>query len=236
MKLLRGLVALAFSIALAGAAHAAGLFPGFPVATQSNITTYNCIPLDVYGPNAPDSQGQNPATVCANPDVLFNYANPVVATSVWSNIPIGGVAYGSLGTDTTPVSGTTYWTSVKVGNSVTATGIGCLNGSAAATDKLLFGLYNSSGTLLANTATAGVTATGTNAFQKIAFTSTYSLTPGLYFIGYQTNGTTTRLRTVAASTYLGLLTTSATGTFGTLPALTVPTTFTADVGPICYVY
>ena len=38
------------------------------------------------------------------------------------------------------------------------------------------------------------------------------------------------------NTFVDVLTKSVTGTFGTLPSLTVPTTFTADKGPIAYVY
>jgi hypothetical protein len=54
--------------------------------------------------------------------------------------------------------------------------------------------------------------------------------------GYQSNGTTDTLRTIAATTWADVLTTGVTGTFGTAPALTPPTTFTADKGPYAYVY
>ena len=75
---------------------------------------------------------------------------------------------------------------------------------------------------MANTALAGVVAASTNAFQAaIALTSPYAAAAGEYFIGVQTNGTTTRLRTIATATYLQMLTTSQTGVFGTMAAITL---------------
>ena len=116
--------------------------------------------------------------------------------------------------------------------SYTVTGIACLNGDTAATDLLLYSLYDTDGDLVANTALAGTLAANANTFQSIAFTSVYTITPGRYWVGWQTNGTTTRLETIPASTFVNVLTTSSTGTFGTIEEPTIPTTFTADVGPV----
>lgn len=152
-------------------------------------------------------------------------------------VPVGGAAYASTGTDTTLVAGTIYWADIVVPRNFTATGIGILNGGTVGTDKGLVGLYSTTGTLLANSATAGATTTGANAFQQYAFTSTYACVgPARFWLAYQQNGTTATIRTVAASTFADVLTKSGTGAFGTLTALTVPTTFTADVGPIAYLY
>jgi hypothetical protein len=144
----------------------------------------------------------------------------------------------SLGTSTTPVAGTVYYADIFIPETAKVlTGVGVLNAATVGTDKWLLALYDSGGTLLANTATAGTTTSGANAFQQIAFTSTYTVKkPGRYWIGASLNGTTDRFRTIAAATWIDVLTTSATGTFGTLAALTPPTTFTADVGPVAYVY
>lgn len=153
-------------------------------------------------------------------------------------IPIGSVAYNSLGTNTTLVSGTTYWAELFIPRNVTLTGAGVLNGATVGTNSWIVALYASAGgAAVANSALAGVTSSGANAFQQIAFTSTYAAVgPARYWIAFQANGTTDTLRTIAVSTFLDVLTKSVTGTFGTLPSLTVPTTFTADVGPIGYVY
>lgn len=50
------------------------------------------------------------------------------------------------------------------------------------------------------------------------------------------NGTTATVRTIAANTYIDANTGSAAGTFGTMLDFTPPTTFTADVGPVAYLY
>lgn len=155
------------------------------------------------------------------------------------NIPIGAVAYGSLGTDTTPVAGTLYLATVWLPANKTITGIAQLNGSAVGTDKTIVSLWAGDGSaLLANSALAGTTCTGTNAFQEVPFTGTYAAKgPGKYWIGVQVNGTTCRLRTIAASTYLNYATSGTPGAFGTLGTTITPTTSTtADKGPIAYLY
>jgi len=157
--------------------------------------------------------------------------------SRFSTVPVGSVAYGSFGTNTTPVAGTIYWGEVYIDRNITLTGIAFLNGGTVGTDKAIAGLWDSGGTLVANSALAGATTAGANAFQTLDFTATYAaIGPARYWIGIQVNGTTTRLRTIAVSTFIDCLTKSTTGAFGTLTALTVPTTITADVGPIAYVY
>lgn len=231
-SLAAGLMAvLAFSLPAA----ASGIFQ-YDAATQANVDGTGCVPMDVYGPNYGNSQGLNPQTVCAQPGQL-GYQSNHNALGRYSNIPIGSVAYGSLGTNTTPVAGTVYVSSFQLPvDMVDATGIACMNGGTAATDKLLYSIYDADGVLVANTAVAGTVATGTDSFQALAFTAVADLNAGSYFLGWQTNGTTTRFRTVATATYIGIASGSATGTFGTLPAITAPTTFTADKAPICYVY
>jgi hypothetical protein len=239
--LMAGAVAAALSLASV-AAIAGGVFPGYPNSSSpgtastsgatsggSTIPAGGCIPMDTGAASG------LPQTLCVSPNQLVGYNNTVLPVLKQTTIPIGSVALASLGTDTTPVSGTIYFSQMNL-PAMTVTNIACLNGSAAATDKYIFGLYNSSGTLVANTALAGVTASGTNAFQSIALTTPYTAVSGQYFVGVQTNGTTTRLRTIATATYLQMATTSQTGVFGTMAAIgTVPTTVTADVGPICWI-
>lgn len=228
---LRALLAAALVAAASFASlpsQASGLFPGFPAASTP-LTGNETIPADT------NLTGGQTATELVTAGQIADYGVSLVSTNVYSSIPIGSVAYGSLGTNTTPVAGTIYWTNINIPTTFSVGHIACMNGGTAATDKLLYGLYNSSGTLVANTATAGTVASGTDAFQSLATTATYSAAPGHYWIGWQTNGTTTRFRTVATATYITVLSASATGAFGTLTALTVPTSFTADKAPICYV-
>lgn len=150
-------------------------------------------------------------------------------------IPFGSVAYGSLGNATTYVSATVYYSSVIPGADMTITNINCLNGGTVGTNSVIYSLYNSAGTRIAQTLNSGTATAGANAFQTIALTAPIAIQgPGLYWIAVQANGGTDNIRTIAASTFVNTRTGSATGVFGTLPAITPPTTFTANVGPLCY--
>lgn len=154
----------------------------------------------------------------------------------------GAVVYTGVGTGsagTAPGATTLYCSEINLPFSKNLTGMAVLNGGTAATDKWIYALYDSAGNLLANTATAGTTATGTNVYQKIAFTSTYyAVGPMRYYGCLEGNAggssTVTMIKTGMQDTYT---TKGQTGTtFGTLPALTVPTTFTTAVGPYWFLY
>jgi hypothetical protein len=185
-----------------------------------------------------NSGGSVMASVSAAGVITPTAGESYTGRSKYLVIPIGAVAYGSLGTNTTLVAGTIYWAEVFVPRNVTLTGVGVLNGATVGTDKWIVGLYASAGgAAAANSALAGTSSSGADAFQAIAFTATYAAVgPARYWIAFQSNGTTDKLRTIAVNTSVDVLTKSVTGSFGTLPSLTVPTTFTADKGPIGYVY
>lgn len=236
MNIRHGLIAALFMAALpfAAPAHAAGLFQGIPAATT--VPPYGCSPTDVYGPSyTGNSAGLTPQTVCLTPGQITGQATSN-AMGQYSTIPIGSVAYSSLGTNTTDVNGQVWVTSFQLPVDMTVTNIHCLQGGTATTDSVIFSLYSSSGALLGNTALAGTALSGANTFLSAALTTPYVAKAGAYFIGVQGNGTAAgAIRTVAASTYLTVASTSVSGTFGTLPAITPPTTFTADKAPICFV-
>lgn len=173
--------------------------------------------------------------------VTYSFANITSSPGriKYSNVPIGQVAYGSVGTNTTPSATAFYLTDVVIPYPVvfSATGIGVLNGGTVGTDKMLVALYDASGYLLANSDTAGATTSGTDAFQQYAFLVPVTLQPGRYIIGVQINGTTTRFRTVATLTNVDVIGGTITSVFGTIPTtITVPTTLTADKAPVCYLY
>lgn len=141
------------------------------------------------------------------------------------------------GTSTTPGATTVYMSQVFIPGSVTLTGIKVNNGATVGTDKYIAALFSSSGAVLANSALAGTTTAGADAYQTLAFTSTYAAVPGVYWIGLYVNGTTDRFRSTPAVGQYGGLAGSVTGqTFGTVAAVTVPTTFTADKGPVAFTY
>ena len=156
--------------------------------------------------------------------------------SVFSTVPIGSVAYGSFGTNTSAVANTLYLAEVFIPRNFTCTGIGVLNGSQATNGVAIVSLYNTSGTKVANSASTATS--GTNAFQQIAFTATYAaLGPARYWIGVQMQNVSDTLRTIAASTFVDCFTDSQVqGSFVSPATATVPTSFSANKGPIAYVY
>lgn len=152
------------------------------------------------------------------------FANKVIATA-------------TEGTDTTPASGTQFVTSIFVPCNFTVTNINYLIGSVGGTDKVYGVIYDSTGAVVGNTSLTGSGATvGTSAnIQTLALTSTQTLKgPGMYFVGISMNGNTARLRTVPAHTQGGLLCGQVSQSHGTVAAITVPSTFTADKGPLVF--
>lgn len=234
-KLLLAVAALA---ALSAPAVAAGLFPGLPAATS--VTGAECIPADTNL-----TGGVNPATECLTPGQVTGIATSN-ALGYYSNIPIGSVAYSSLGTDTTDVAGQLWVSSFTMPiDRATVTGISCLQGGTATTDKIIGALYKQNltgdttmATKVANSATAGVALATANTFKALAFTAPVAVKAGKYFMVVQGNGTAAgAIRTIAASTYIGIASGVVSGAFGTVPTqITFPTTFTADEAPICYLY
>ena len=156
---------------------------------------------------------------------------------VTANIPLGAVAYGSLGTAVSHVAGTIYVAEIYIPHAKVIVGIGILNAGTVGTSLGIVALYGpDGGAALATSALAGAASAGANTFQTYAFTAALTIwQPGRYFIAFQANNNTDNIRCIAASTYLNF-TKSFTGVFGTIASLTVPTSTAADVGPIGYLY
>jgi hypothetical protein len=162
---------------------------------------------------------------------------PTSAPKFITTVPIGSVAYGSFGTDTaTADNKTVYLINVFVPCNTTLTGGAKLNGTAH-TDKLCYYLFNNAGTKVAQTAAAGTASATNDVFQEIAFTATYAAVgPANYWLGVQANGATAKSRLVAASTAKLLAGEVAGTSFGAETSVVPPTTFTANTGPIGYLY
>jgi len=157
----------------------------------------------------------------------------------YCSVPVGSVAYASVGTSTTPAATETYYIDVFVPRAMVITGVSYLIGGTGGTNSAVVALYASAGgAVLAQHVATGTTVGTLDTFQDLAFTATYSAAgPARYWIALQINGTTARFRSVAASTFVDSLTKKTTGdTFGTFVSLTVPTTFTATLGPVACVY
>jgi hypothetical protein len=148
------------------------------------------------------------------------------------------VVYGAtpeVGNDTAYVSGSIFYATVAVNFDCTVTGVEVLNGTVAETNKLIGILYDRFGQVVANSKTEGITASGAKTYQALEFTAPALVPAGKYFIGVQANGTTAKFYSLKkGTTNIGCG--STTGTFGTVAAITPPTTFTENVAPIANTY
>lgn len=179
---------------------------------------------------APASNMPVPSAFTSGMSFASNLAFPAVNT--------GFVAYTSIGTSSAPVAGTLYVIDVDVPAGFVATGIAALTGTATTTtDTWYCYLLDLAGEVLA-TGSLTLASPATSVYQKMPFANTVFVPAGRYFIGVQSSGTTANsIRFVAASTVINKVTTSVAGTAATAPAITtIPTTFTATVGPVAYLY
>lgn len=190
----------------------------------------------------------------ANPTVVPPVTGTITAgtygPAVVTNIAMGSAAL--TGFETAGVAQTGFQINLSeifVPHYNTWTGAAALNGTTVGTNKYVYWLFNSSGYLVAYTAIAGTTTAGASVFQKIAFNQTVTLTPGRYFIGVQTDGATDTVRhvlaangaeprcgTVTATASFAASLTALLASTATVPSITVPTTFTTAVAPICLLY
>lgn len=139
------------------------------------------------------------------------------------------------GTNTTPTNKRVQVTAIMLPANVLVTGISYLIGDVGGTDSVIAMLFNAAGAVLATSALAGTTVGTTATMQHLALTAAYTAKgPGLYFIGIQMNGTTARMRTQTFGDHPTMISNQT--TFGTPEAITPPTTFTADYGPVVMTY
>jgi hypothetical protein len=223
---------------------AAGATATFPNDTETALVAQGLATL--LTPT--DSMGSQPAgsvqqlTVGGNTS-LQNVAgigvpSPVQAPSKLPNTPLGAIALTGYNTNgTVHVAGTMNLSEIYVPALMAVTGVGVLNGTTVGTNNMLVALYGADGTLIANSAVAGVLTAGASTFQEIPFTAQVVLPPGKYFIGVQMNGTTDTTRRLVSTFQPNALTAAVAGTFGTIPAtITVPTTHTTLLGVIAWLY
>ncbi len=139
------------------------------------------------------------------------------------------------GTDATPVNTEVYIAEVLVPGpgSVTVTGVAIMNGSVAS-GNIKVGLADSTGAVVATSASTAMS--GTDAYQRVAFTATYSAVgPATFYVLLFVDNGTARVNThtfgnFGASKQTGQV--YATG----FTTITPPTTFTTALGPIASLY
>lgn len=135
----------------------------------------------------------------------------------------------------TSASANSLWISeVFIDRTVLLTGIGILTGSVAAGNSIV-GLYDTSGNLVASSASTANS--GTGAFQEFSFSTTYTAKgPGRYFISVMTNNGNHIIRTISPADPSVLTTVALQGGFALPATITVPTTATSGAGPIGYAF
>lgn len=143
------------------------------------------------------------------------------------------VAATSAFTNQTPVITEVYIAEVFVPANVTVTGVANLNGTVAS-GNLKVGLFNSSGALLATSASTA--SSGTTAYQLVPFTAPLAVVgPATYYVGTFYDNTTVRgttFTTGSCGTAKQTAQTYATG----FTTITPPTTFTTALGPVANLY
>jgi hypothetical protein len=158
----------------------------------------------------------------------------------WTTFATGGMGNGlnaSSGTATVPVAGTWYYADVFVPFTVTVTGLiaGCVSGGG--TDKWIAAIWpRTGGAALAASAAAGTTTPSAADF-ALPFTAPVTLPgPAVYKAGVQSNGTAARIETFGNAAE-GFAAGSQSGTFGTVPSLSSPSTsYTQNAGPMAKTY
>jgi len=144
----------------------------------------------------------------------------------------------TTGTSTTPGATTVYLTPIYVIAPCVLTGVAISNGETVGTDKYIAAIFDATGAPLGYSALAGTTTSGDDVFQTLALTASLPIVaPQLIYVGLYVNGTTDRFRSIpAAGAQAGYCGSVGSQTFGTVANVALPTTFTADKGPVCYVY
>jgi hypothetical protein len=154
------------------------------------------------------------------------------APTVFHSGGVTAVAVGT-GTDATAVNTETYIVEVFVPVKTTITGVAPLL-LATSTGNIQISLADSTGAPIAAAKTASTAAVAAAAFQKIPFATPYvALGPQKFFILMQNSGSN-HYRAHAIGNFGASKKTGE--TYGTFTSVTPPTTFTADIAPICDLY
>lgn len=152
----------------------------------------------------------------------------------------GGTLYTGINTNGTAVGATTlYCSELRMPVNKLLTGLEVLNGTTVTANARYVILYDSQGNALANSALAGQASVTASVYEQYPFTTKFfAVGPAQYFACLQDNavGSTTVRMAVTGQADQLLTKGQTSATFGTVPALTVPTTFTTAVGPFMAAY
>jgi len=204
-----------------------GLYTKKPIQTTSTVTAAGIT-------NSGTQSVTGVLTPTGGVAAAGGFSNPTVFHS-GGTAPFSGVAATSGATNASIVTTETYVCEVFVPVNATLTGVSVLNGTAVA-GNINVGLANSSGTVVAQSATT-TSASGTSTYQQVPFTSTYAAKgPAKYFILLQGSNTSGRYNAHTIGNFGATKVTSETyGTFLTTAAYST-TTFTTAIAPVADVY
>lgn len=137
------------------------------------------------------------------------------------------------GTDSTPAATEVYIAELFVPCNMTLTGLAVFNGSVAS-GNMKVGLADSTGAVVATSASTAMS--GTDAYQRVAFTSTYAAKgPATYYALQFLDNATARINTHTVGNFGASKQTGQTYATG-FTTITPPTTFTTALGPIASLY
>lgn len=140
------------------------------------------------------------------------------------------------GASTAMVAGSIYYGAALIPYNCVLTGIMATVGGTGGTDSWIGALYDSGGTLVANSITSGMTVAAANTKMNMPFTSTCNVVgPAVYYIAIQSNGNTAKFQALN-NTLEGFVTGSATGVFGVLPSIAPGTSYTQAAAPFANTY
>lgn len=225
----------------------ANYLPARPLTPTGSCTRTQLQVLPIINTNAALGDGGGTVSDCLGGRWVTGNRIQWPTSEVSSPVP-GGTAYTAINTNGTAVGATTlYCTEIDVPTSILATGISILNGTTVTGNLRYAILYDASGVAIANSALAGQASVTASVYENYPFVNTaatpatgkfYVTGPARYFGCLQDNAVgSTTVRMAITGTNDNLLTKGQTGaTFGTVPALVVPTTFTTAVGPYITLY
>lgn len=137
------------------------------------------------------------------------------------------------GTDATPVATEFYFAEIQAVGQTSVTGVAVMNGTVAS-GNIKVGLADSTGAIVATSASTAMA--GTDVYQRIPFTATYTMNgPAQYYVLEFIDNGTARVNTL---TFGNCDTGKATGqVFATgFTTFAAPSTFTTALGPIASLY
>lgn len=138
----------------------------------------------------------------------------------------------SLGSDQVPVATEFYICEIHIPAAQLITGIAIVNGSAVS-GNVKVGLADVTGAVVATSASTAQS--GTDVYQRVPFAAPVVVAPGTYFVLVFLDNTTGRLRAHQFGNFGASKKTGQTFATG-FTTITIPTTFTADLGTLAATY